>query len=83
MLLAAKLAGFGIGRGTSFQPAALIPLAQILSTVNLRDPLNLRGITRAICLCPPKRISAGHNLITQIKKKKIISTTVTTRTFES
>lgn len=70
MLLAAKLAGFGIGRGTSFQPATLIPLMQILRAMNLRDPLNLRGITVAICLCPPKRFSAGHNLITKIKRKK-------------
>lgn len=29
MLLAAKLAGFAVGRETSFQPATLIPFTQI------------------------------------------------------
>lgn len=82
MLLAAKLARFETGRGASFPPATLIPLTQILRAVNLHDPLNLRGITMAICLCPLRRSSAGHNLKTQIKRKKIISITVTTRTFE-
>lgn len=64
MLLSAKLAKFGIGRGTRVLPATLIALTQILKAMNLHDPLNLRGITVAICLCSPKRFSAGHNLIT-------------------
>lgn len=54
----------------------------ILRAMNLHDPLNSSRITVAICLYPPKKFSAGNNLITYITKKKIISTAVTTRTFE-